>query len=348
MAINYYRFMKSFYDSIKESRSIFVFDLGFLGDAVHLIPALWCIRQAMPRTRITVMTSDHVKSVFELTPWVDRVLGYARWPKNPSISENLRRIQALRHERFDALINLKGSERSALIGGLLGIPFQLGRIPERPPNAIWKHCFTHRVWEPHSGRPIFEQKWRCMTKAAFPGLTPVFETTMPPQVAAKMDHELADVGPFVHVSPCTSAAMRELPFSQQIGLLEHLHKTYPQYAVILSCGMHPREIEKTQALAAALSFRPARVWLGTLSIPELAVLINRSRLHIGGDTGSLHLAMLTHTPTLTWFRHEPRHVKQWIPSGKEHKAIFGSLTPQGLEGIQTYDLLELLDQSLQC
>jgi hypothetical protein len=35
-----------------EARKITVFGLGFLGDMVHLLPALWMVRQACPPPKL--------------------------------------------------------------------------------------------------------------------------------------------------------------------------------------------------------------------------------------------------------------------------------------------------------
>jgi lipopolysaccharide heptosyltransferase III len=35
-----------FYRQTRHARKVMVLDLGFLGDTVHLLPALWMVRQA--------------------------------------------------------------------------------------------------------------------------------------------------------------------------------------------------------------------------------------------------------------------------------------------------------------
>ena len=123
-----------------------VFGLGFLGDMVHLAPALWMIRQAYPKSELHVGVAAHVASFLECMPWIDRVWGYSRFPKHASLKENLGFVARMRRERFDVLINLNGSDRSSWLTFFSGARERLGRMP--------------RWWRPavlaadvHRGRP---------------------------------------------------------------------------------------------------------------------------------------------------------------------------------------------------
>ena len=40
--------LNGFYETIRDAKKIIVVDLGFLGDTVHLVPALWESRTIIP------------------------------------------------------------------------------------------------------------------------------------------------------------------------------------------------------------------------------------------------------------------------------------------------------------
>ena len=86
-------------------------DLGFLGDSIHLLPALWVLRQAYPEAELHVMVSEHVTKIMEVAPWVDKVWGYPRFPRGPKWYQDFGRIRRLRAAKFDVVINLNGSDR---------------------------------------------------------------------------------------------------------------------------------------------------------------------------------------------------------------------------------------------
>ena len=81
-------------------------DLGFLGDSIHLLPALWVLRQAYPEAQLHVMVSEHVTKIMEVAPWVDKIWGYPRFPRGPKWYQDFGRIRRLRAAKFDVVINL--------------------------------------------------------------------------------------------------------------------------------------------------------------------------------------------------------------------------------------------------
>jgi ADP-heptose:LPS heptosyltransferase len=50
----------SFLERTRGAKKVMVFGLGFLGDMVHLVPALWMVRQAYPRSELHVGVAAHV------------------------------------------------------------------------------------------------------------------------------------------------------------------------------------------------------------------------------------------------------------------------------------------------
>ena len=57
-----------------------------------------------------------------------------------------------------------------------------------------------------------------------------------------------------------------------------------------------------------------------ICIATLAAVIETAALHLSGDTGSLHLAMMTRTPALSWFRHH-KGEKEWIPEARQYRVL---------------------------
>src|ERR1041384_4542756 len=119
----------SFWSRTRSAKKVLVPDLGFLGDTVHLFPALWTIRQAYPEAKLHVIVAAHITSLMECVPWVDCVWGYSLFPKHASLAENIRTVRRLRREKFDLVINLNGSDRSTCLKFLSGPKERLGGVP---------------------------------------------------------------------------------------------------------------------------------------------------------------------------------------------------------------------------
>jgi ADP-heptose:LPS heptosyltransferase len=63
-------------------------------------------------------------------------------------------------------------------------------------------------------------------------------------------------------------------------------------------------------------------------------------LHLGPDSGGLHIARLVGTPSVSWFRPN-HHIVNWLPDEPGHLAFTAPESrPEGLYGLQTDSLIE--------
>lgn len=303
-----------------------VLDLGFLGDTVHLLPALWLVRQAYPQAELHVTVAAHVTSLMDCVPWVDRTWGYMRFPRHATLRENLQMISGLRREKFDVLINLNGSDRSSWLTGFSGARERLGRVPGDGGPLFWRRMFTAHVHHPFKPEPIYVQRCRCLEKAGFPAAPPEFHTEIDPANLRAAEMAAADTGNYFHISPFTTADYKELPPAQTAEFIAALAQYFPEKKIVLSCAPTEREQKKLTSLLALLPRRPWRVLAGNLNLTQLAAVIQHSALHFCGDTGTLHLAAMTNTPTVAWFWPNPG-LRQWVPTGEKYRVIVGENEP---------------------
>ena len=200
---------EQFLTRTRAARKVMVLDLGFLGDTVHLLPALWLVRQAYPQAELHVTVASHITSLMACVPWVNRVWGYMRYPRHATLRENLQMVARLRREKFDVVINLNGSDRSSWLTFLSGAPARLGRLPDDGGPPFWKRMFTDHVAHPFTEEPVYLQRCHCLQKAGFPFAAAEFHTQVDPaglQVAG-----ISPTDRYFHLSPFTTADARELP-----------------------------------------------------------------------------------------------------------------------------------------
>jgi ADP-heptose:LPS heptosyltransferase len=307
-------------------------EVAGLGDNVHLLPALWLARRTYPDAQLHVLAASGAASLFKLTPWVDRVWSYP-WNPRPSMLEQLRWGMTLRAQRYDLVINFSGSDRTTLLAGMSGAPQRWGRRPHDGGMIGFGMFYTRVLEQPFYTRPMFMQKFDCLAAQGFSGCTaPEFHI----ELAAP-----AETG-YIHVSPCTTAPRRELPLAQLAELLNTLSREFPERRLVLSCAPEPRERERLAALLPLLAVPPWQVHAGTLDIPGLASLIKGAALHLCGDTGALHLALMTGTPAVAWFRkHAHDAEREWIPPGPRYRVrVSNEGSEEALGGISTGALLD--------
>jgi ADP-heptose:LPS heptosyltransferase len=339
----------TFLEATQDARRVMVLDLGFLGDSIHLLPALWAVRLGYPHAELHTMVSEHVTGIMKVAPWINQVWGYPRFPKGPKWYQDFGRVKKLRAAEFDVVINLNGSDRSSLLTRLSGARWRLGRKPQGEVKWFWKHLFTHVVECPYGTMPVSTQRWQCLKQVGFPGDAPEFNIQVPPLVDRTAREKAGGQSGWIHVSPFTTEDYKELPIPQLAQLVNTLHEKFPQRPVILSCAGNDRERMKMDELLRRLAFSPARVFPGTLNLLELAAVIQRSAVHLGGDSGALHVAWMTGARTVSWFRRYDS-MADWQPVGPKHRSVIGEASPEGLQGMNVdalvggaIELLKLAD-----
>jgi len=337
-----------FFRLIPEKARILVLDLGFLGDTIHLIPALAAIRRARPEARLEVMVAEHIQGILAVCPWLDAVQGYPRFPKGPPWYQNFGRVSALRAEQYDVVINLNGSDRSSILTWLSGARLRLGRVPPKT-SWFWRHCFTHTVEVPFGRQALYRQRLDALTAAGFPAAAvdgPAFPIEIPAEAAQKVAALLGGERAFVHVSPFATQDEKELPLEVLAEFLNTAAAAHPELSWVLSTAPNERERTKLADLRARLNFSPWKIFPGDLNLVELAEVMRRARLHLGGDSGALHVALMAGTKTLSWWRDYPGRV-EWMPAGPGHVAWVSPKSGDGGLTIKPNDLLAALNEALK-
>jgi ADP-heptose:LPS heptosyltransferase len=337
----------NFFHRTRDAQKVMVLDLGFLGDTVHLLPALWMVRQAYPQAELHVAVAAHITSLMDCVPWVNRVWGYMRYPRHATLRENFQMVSRLRREKFDVLINLNGSDRSSWLSFLSGARERLGRLPDDGGPPFWKRMFTDFVSYPVHSEPNYLQRCRCLEKAGFPFTPPEFHVEIAPEHLRAADIAEVDQGTYFHVSPFTTADYKELSPAQLVEFIAMLEKTFAEKKLALSGAPTEREKRKMAELRAMLPRKPWRVFDGNLSLTQLAAVIRHSALHFCGDTGTLHLAVMTQTPVVAWFWPNPG-LREWVPAGGNCRVLVGTNPPgeNFLCGIATAELVQAAKSAL--
>ena len=85
-----------FYEQTRSARKIIVVDLGFLGDSVHLVPALWEIKAHYPEVQLHTLSATVGAELLALAPCVDRAWAFPLTPQSPRWWKHRDILSALR------------------------------------------------------------------------------------------------------------------------------------------------------------------------------------------------------------------------------------------------------------
>ena len=298
------------------ARKIIVVDLGFLGDSVHLVPSLWEIKRHYPQVQLHTLSAVVGAELLRLAPCVDRAWAFPLTERSPPWWRHWDILLALRHERFDVAINLSGSDRSIVMTAVTGARWRLGCQAGR--EHFWNRWLI-ADWAPRQGRhlPVFEQRRQALAAQGF-ALEPArFDLRVPDSDQQWAAANIRDQS--IHLSINASTLLKEWPTRHWIALAKMLLAKFPEGALVATGSSKAREQQRLNEMSEAVKDGRLQCFAG-LTIGQLAAVLQRCRMHIGADSGVLHIAMALGTPTVSVFRGY-EGLDEWRPAGAGHGGI---------------------------
>jgi ADP-heptose:LPS heptosyltransferase len=307
----------TFYSRTRAARKVSVVDLGFLGDTVHLVPALWEIKRGYPQATLHVLTSTVGAQVLALAPCVDRAWSVEMYPDQRTLSEQWRVLRALRRERFDVSFNFSGADRSVFAAALIGARWRVAHPGGR--KHFWNPWLI-ADWVPRQDPllPVYEQRRRVLAACGLSLGPPVWNLRLPETAVRRAESLVA--GGAIHFSINASSPLKEWPLARWIDLAGRLLAAEPAMRIVATASATTAEQHRLQALMSGVNNARLTALPPGLAIAELAAVLQRCRLHVGGDSGVLHLAVALGVPTLSLFR-EYHDASGWMPAGPAHRVL---------------------------
>lgn len=314
MAVNR---LQGFFGETRRARRVLVIDPGFLGDAVHLVPALRDLRRNYPDAELHAVSSPVAKEVLEMAGCVDRQWILEQAPGRRRLMDQARVGLSLRRLRFDVSFNLSGGDRNLILARIVGARRRLG----------WRQARWHR-WSPWCVDawaesidpliPVFEQRRRVLASAGL-SLGPLDLTLAPSResMAAAMAWVPEQS---IHVSVSASHSLKEWPLERWVGFIRGFLSVRPDWHVVATGSPGGREQARLGELRDWVADRRLLSADRPLGVQGLAAVLKRCRLHVGADSGALHLAQSVGTHTVSLFR-AYSDASSWMPQGPGHRVV---------------------------
>ncbi|MDB6066930.1 MAG: hypothetical protein JWR26_3138 [Pedosphaera sp.] len=314
--------LSGFFERTREAKQIVVVDLGFLGDTLHVVPALWEVKRHYPNAAIHVLSTPVGSDVLRLAPCVDRAWSVVLDPAKRTLRDQLNLIQAMRREKFDLAFNFSGADRATILAALSGARWRVAHMGGR--KHFWNRWLIGN-WVPRQDPDLtlFEQRRQVLAACGF--------ELGPPRFDLKVDEEsqawAAKIVPegTVHLSINSNNPLKEWPLQHYASLLKTVWQNLPEVQVMASGNNKDRERARLKQLLAAVNDPRFQLLPDNMSIAQLAGVLKRCRLHVGSDSGVMHLAVALGVPTISFFRDQKGH-KSWLPHGPDHQTLVVSCT----------------------
>jgi lipopolysaccharide heptosyltransferase II len=305
-------------------------------------PAIRALKESLPGSRVTLLTSPPGAAPAPYIPEIDDVLVYeAPWlkasPARPDGQFDMAMVENLRG-RFDAAVIFTVFSQSplpaALFCYLADIPLRLAHCRENP-----YHLLTHWIKEIEPEQTIRHEVRRQLDLVASVGCATQNERlsfSVPEAARDCLDSKLPAAGidpsrPWVVIHPGVTAPSRQYPPERYALVARRLSLEDGVQVIFTGSPEEAALVERIRGWVGAPSVSLA----GQLSLAELGALFERSRLLLSNNTGPVHLAAALGTPVVVLYaltnpQHTPWAVRNSVLfHDVPCKYCYKSICPEG-------------------
>ena len=277
-----------------QPKKILVVKSSSMGDVVHALPVAYDIKKAFPEARLDWVVEESFQDIPKLSPFIDGIVvtAFRRWRKKlleKGVREEISAVrQQLREAQYDAVIDLQGLIRSALVTSWAHAhSFGYSRETIREPLASFFYSEKLSVHE--SLKPV--RRYRVMAALS---LGYAIDETAPHYglEAGDPPQGLSLPADFVAMAPNTSRVEKLWAENRWVELGKRF-----QSEGISSAFFWGNAEEKARVERLAEQIGGAIV-LPRMKLTDCAAVIRKSRAMIGVDTGLAHLGAALAVPSV--------------------------------------------------
>ena len=301
-----------------------------LGDILHAFPLATALKEPFPQAKIDWIANSEFVPLVSRHPAVDRVLAFPRrdFGRGSFFGKMAALVAALRETPYDAVLDAQGLLRSALLSRMAKrsgasapiVGFQSARegaplfygcrvpIPETPDSPL--HAVPRNLlFLPALGlsATLFPQKSSLCLRYT-------------DEDHARVSEILREAGllpgePFIAIHPGARRDSKRWPSPYFSELIRSLSRGGAPRAVLVGDRSESSLLEE---IAVRTGLR-VPLLPGRIPLDLLPLALSRAILFIGNDSGPLHMAALSGTPTLSFFgSSDPRRTGPFGEATRNH------------------------------
>ena len=293
---------------------ILVIKLRYIGDVLLTSPVLKNIRLTYPNARLDILVNPGTAEVLTHNQDIDKVIFVDRG----SFIRQLAFIRELRRMKYDLVIDLTDSDRSAILTYLSGALMRVGYNSEHR----WRgRCYTQIVQANRDKMHTVDYQLEALRLLDIPIKSS--ELILPlsqkdEDVAEKILTEcnLDDGKDIILIHPGARWWFKSWPPEYFARLAGAIQQDLNCHVIFAGSKADQRVASKIQNMMPT----KAVSLVGKTTILQLAALLKRCRLFIGNDNGVMHVAAAVETPVISFFGLSSPLL--WGPRGSGHTIFY--------------------------
>jgi len=338
--------------------SLCILRLSAVGDICHTLPVVRTIQTHWPRTNITWIIGKLEASLVQDIPGIQFII----FDKSRGVKAYLDVRNALRGQRFDALLHMQMSLRSSVVNRLVNTPIRVGFDRARAKDLQW--LFNNAQISAHGEQHVMDSFFGFAEALGIKERDVRWNIPIPESDQQQAERLLPGNQPTLVISPCSSMSYRNWHSDGYAAVCDYAIKRYA-LRVVLTGGPSITELEMGEDIETKSQF-PITNLIGKSNLKQLLAILKKSTLVISPDSGPAHMATAVGTPVIGLYactnpdRARPYFSEEWVID-KYHEAVLdkhgknASQLPWGIrvrdpgtmERITVEDVTRKLDEFMQ-
>ena len=281
-----------------------------MGDIIHALPILDYLHKVSPDVEVDWVIEEPFKDILAGNPLLHKLhtIRTKTWRKRIFSAETRHDVcdvwRGLRNSNYDMVFDIQGNLKSGIITWLTGCKKRFGftrDFLQESVNALFtNHKIVQRTQDDNTTTrylrvvsSAFDQDYCGMNLTV-----DIFTEPCDDAVAEKLIRDCNSQQIFLFHGGTTW----QTKFWTEEGWTElgkAIHMLFPGSMILLSWG---NDAEKAAADRVAAGIGKQVLVLDKFSLKGIAAVIKKIDVVIGGDTGLIHLAAATGTPTVSYYR----------------------------------------------
>ncbi len=318
---------------------LLILKVSSMGDIVHASPVAAALKRAFPHLYIGWIAEDRHAGVMEGSPRIDKlhIIPHRALRAKPFGREAWRIVlylaREVRAERYQVALDLQGLLKSALWGVLGRVPIRYGAhrlreltplllrripIPERSDRHVVQQYLDAARWLGASGE--FPELYTKPDDANLPEPPVEFPLFVPDEARQQLASKLAQLGtdgkPLITINPSAGREWKRWDITKFAELSDRIESEWGAAVVFLG-GPGDKPLEER---LRELKKRPLRSLIGRTTLKEAMAAVERSAVHLCGDTGTAHIAAALRVPVVSLYG--PTSPDRTGPYGQRARALY--------------------------
>ena len=321
-----------------EITNVLVLRYDAIGDMIVTLPVIRMLKKILPESNIDIIASTRNISILDSESIIRN-----KYVQPISFFKSLVQAARIRKNDYDLVLSLvlNDTTKAGLIANIAGNRKTVKAVIEHDKRRdIYSALFNIQVPLHEHRKKITMLELQCKFIAEIFGLESydhLIENKMSISIedSKYADTKTSELTPFIVYNISSGNDYRTFSTEKNIEILRRIINELTEYNIIIISA--PNEQQKAEEIRDKVESNRVVVF-DSMSLTQVAAIINQSMIVFTPDTSIVHIASATQTPVFLIYSLLSSHVEEWLPYGVKF-AYVRTKAREPIENIATDDVV---------